>query len=876
MAGFFNFFPKGIFGLGDNANRGTEVVSVGKDCRSDGVGNPSATVSEKSIRESIESLMASIAKSAKLRTFFSHDLKLLGELKERIGNVETRIAIIGITSSGKSTLMNAVLGAPLLPTRVGPSSSKQVLCGWDEKCEAEILFSPESGKQPRVIKGPDVPAELERYGDEKFNRGNREEVDEIRVHAPGFRFDKNLVIIDTPGLDAYGLDQHKEVTMKLVLPTVDMVLFLTNVKCDSDAANLAFIDNVTTDDKPLVVVQNKIDSIEAKISRRGVEKTREEVQQDHLRRLQRLLAGAKKASVRNAPIVQVSAKAKSWKDSNLAELGEVLDRQIALNSRFRISRRARQFTRIVEEMIAALKPRLESAIRVADAQAAERSKFARWQEHLNGLSRVWQSTEDEIRRRLTAIEQLRKSMLTTIEEKYARRSGFRAILGFDKVKSIDPAITGMKSEFEQKTRELNEFFSAAISRTQEQTKVCCSDLNLEFTQVLRSKPFRSTFVSIADCQTTRTEWRTRRVKQSGFFGGCKRFLGGLFGNDDWGYDEEEYSVTVTEYDVEKLVAEIKKVSKTFFDALNQQLPVYLQSTEHAVDVLSATLQERRAAFEAQAKADVPVNEGRTLLSELEKHSRLHAGADVDSGVQNAQVAVKSAGAAFAECVVPKYVACAARLAHEQSFVAGITLVERIIQRSGARKAVICGWDREKMSSMREWYFSDGAEVGVVDFSGESTPRPVPAEPVCAFCLVNAEQTGSFKGKLLGDARAKKWLDAVKATGKVVWVMDSVREHVVPGGGCDTLAEAFAEMMNLVEVSMRGEKVFEVMACDRDLYWTVLLHELYFNERLFMSETAKQNFVNDMAKLFRLPNDRRHATGGYVSQFQMLRKETKNG
>lgn len=867
-----SFFNRMTGFLGSQVTAAPETGEIDGGRRSGREGDSLATVTEKGIRESIASLVASIAKSPKLNKFFSHDVKLLRELKERIGNVETRIAIIGITSSGKSTLMNAVLGAPLLPTRVGPSSSKQVLCGWDEKCEAEILFSPESGKQPRILKGADaIPKELEHYGDERFNPGNREEVDEIRVHAPGFRFDKNLVIIDTPGLDAYGLDQHKEVTMKLVLPTVDMVLFLTNVKCDSDAANLSFIDNVTTDDKPLVVVQNKIDSIEAKISRRGVEKTKEEVQQDHLRRLQRLLAGAKKASVRNAPIVQVSAKASNWRESNLGELGEILDKQIALNSRFRISRRTRQFTRIVEEMIAALKPRLESAIRVADAQTAERSKLSRWQEHLNGLSRVWQSTEEEIRRRLTAIEQLRKSMLTAIEDKYARRSSFRSILGFDKVKSIDPAITGMKSEFEQKTRELNEFFSAAISRTQNQTKVCCSDLNLEFSQVLRSKPFRSTYVSIADCQTTRTELRTRRVKQSGFWGGLKRFV--TFGC--CGYDEEEYSVTVTEYDVEKFVEEIKKVSKTFFDALNQHLPVYHQSTEHAMDVLSATLQERRAAFEAQAKADVPVNEGRTLLSELEKLSRLYAGADVDSGIQNAQVAVKSAVAAFAESVVPKYVACAARLAHEQSFVTSSTLVGRIIRRSGARKAVICGWDREKMASMCEWYFSNGAEVDVVDFSGESTLQPMPVEPVCAFCLVNAEQTGSFKGKLLGDARAKKWLDAVKSTGKIVWVMDSVREHVAAGGGDDTLAEAFAEMMNLVEVSMRGEKVFEVMACDRDLYWTVLLHELYFNDRLFLSETAKQNFVNDMADLFRLPNDRRHATGGYVSQFKMLRKETKN-
>ena len=141
----------------------------------------------------------------------------------------------------------------------------------------------------------------------------REEgVDEIRVHAPGFRFNHDLVIIDTPGLDAYGLDQHKEVTMKLVLPTVDMILFLTNVKCDSDAANLGFIDNVTTDSKPLVIVQNKIDSIEPKITKNGIEKTVEEVKHDHLVRIQRLVSNAKKESVRNAPIVQVSAKAPTW------------------------------------------------------------------------------------------------------------------------------------------------------------------------------------------------------------------------------------------------------------------------------------------------------------------------------------------------------------------------------------------------------------------------------------------------------------------------------------------------------------------------------------------------------------------------------------
>lgn len=824
----------------------------------------------KELADAIGSLVESICKSAKLKKFFSRELKALEELQNRLSNAETRIAIIGITSSGKSTLMNAVLGAPLLPTRVGPSSSKQVLCGLDEKCEAEILFSPESGKQPRIVKGMGaIPKELELYGDEKFNCGNREEVDEIRVHAPGFKFDKNLVIIDTPGLDAYGLDQHKEVTMKLVLPTVDMVLFLTNVKCDSDATNLSFIDNVTTDDKPLIVVQNKIDSIEAKLSRRGVEKTKEEVKLEHLRRIQRLLSRANKESVKNAPIVQVSAKAKNWEESNLGELGEVLEKQIELNSRFRVSSRIRQFSRIVEEMISVLKPRLESTARLIDMHKAEKAKLSMWQSHFDELNQEWQSTRDEIKRRLTAIENLQKNMLISIKEKYGNQVGFRSVLGFKKVKKIDPAITKMKSNFEEKTRNLNEFFSAAISRTQKHTRVCCADLNLELSQVLRSKPFRTTHVSIADCQTTRTEVKTRRVKRSGFGWGFVR----LVTLGCCGYEEEEYSKTVIEYDIGKLVDEIKKVSNEFFNALNQHLPIYNQSTRQAVDVLSEQLKERKVAFETQSKEDVPMDKGHKLLSILEQYLLMANNSNGNENIVNTQIVDKVPATTSVEYIVPKYVACAARLAFEQSFVSLNAITAKIMQHSSAKKVVVCGWDREKLSSMREWFFSEVADVDVVDFSNDEPSVPVCAS-VCAFCLVNAEQTGSFKGKLLGDTKARKWLDSVKANGKIVWVMDSVREHISEGGGEDTIAEAFAEMMNLVEQSMCGDKAFEVMACDRDLYWTVLLHELYFNERIFESENARQNFVNDMAELFRLSNERRHATGRYVTQFKQMRKEKK--
>ena len=328
--------------------------------------------SENDVLSLIDSIVGDIRNNKALAAFFNKSLNDLESLHEMVGNHDTRIAIIGITSSGKSTLMNAVLGAPMLPTRVGPSSSKQVLCGWDKVAEGEIVFSADAEKEPRRIRGnaDKIRSVLEKYGDEKFNPHNREQVDEIRVHAPGFRFNRDLVIIDTPGLDAYGLDQHKEVTMKLVLPTVDIVMFLTNVKCDSDAKNLEFIDNVTSDEKPLVVVQNKIDSIEPKISKRGIEKTVDEIRVEHKIRLKKLLANAKKASVRNAPVVQVSAKAPKWEDTNLAELGRVIDEQIRINSGARVGRRVRQLARIIEEMSEALQGKLSENAKDAKARTA--------------------------------------------------------------------------------------------------------------------------------------------------------------------------------------------------------------------------------------------------------------------------------------------------------------------------------------------------------------------------------------------------------------------------------------------------------------------------------------------------------------------------
>ena len=51
-----------------------------------------------------------------------------------------RVGVIGVTSSGKSTLINAVLGTDILSSAIAPSSGQLVCCSYGEKPEITIRF----------------------------------------------------------------------------------------------------------------------------------------------------------------------------------------------------------------------------------------------------------------------------------------------------------------------------------------------------------------------------------------------------------------------------------------------------------------------------------------------------------------------------------------------------------------------------------------------------------------------------------------------------------------------------------------------------------------------------------------------------------------
>ena len=77
-------------------------------------------VTDKSEIDIINQTLAVLKDSAKVSTRYKARIDLFEERKERALQNTYRMGVIGVTSSGKSTLINSLLNEDLLPSAVIP------------------------------------------------------------------------------------------------------------------------------------------------------------------------------------------------------------------------------------------------------------------------------------------------------------------------------------------------------------------------------------------------------------------------------------------------------------------------------------------------------------------------------------------------------------------------------------------------------------------------------------------------------------------------------------------------------------------------------------------------------------------------------------
>ena len=117
----------------------------------------------------------------------------IAALAERATSPAADVGVFGRISSGKSSLINALVAAPVLPVGATPVTALPLRV---ERGEAEVLVRFATGRTERH------PVEsVARFAAESENPGNRLGVTALKVRAPsapeGIRF------LDTPGVGAY-------------------------------------------------------------------------------------------------------------------------------------------------------------------------------------------------------------------------------------------------------------------------------------------------------------------------------------------------------------------------------------------------------------------------------------------------------------------------------------------------------------------------------------------------------------------------------------------------------------------------------------------------------------------------------------------------
>ena len=176
-------------------------------------------------------------------------------LLARLAEDRFELVVLGQFDRGKSTLINAILGAEILPTGTLPVTS--------------AITSLRHGDRPRVLVGrrggalpEEIPiARLSEFVTEQGNPRNEKGVISVDVELPATFLRRGVCFVDTPGVGSIH-ERNTELTYTY-LPEVDAAVFVTSVESPLGATELELLDTVRQYARKLFFVVNKVDQVDA-------------------------------------------------------------------------------------------------------------------------------------------------------------------------------------------------------------------------------------------------------------------------------------------------------------------------------------------------------------------------------------------------------------------------------------------------------------------------------------------------------------------------------------------------------------------------------------------------------------------------------------
>jgi len=171
-------------------------------------------------------------------------------LAERVADPALEIAVFGRVSSGKSSLLNHLLGGDILPVGVTPVTALPVHLSAAEQPAVTVEFA-ESASQTVEV------GRLQEFCSERHNPGNAKRVRRLRVGLPAPLLRRGVTFADTPGLGSLALAGAEETIA--YLPRCDVGVVLVDAASTVTHEDLALVEALYRAGATAMVLISKAD-----------------------------------------------------------------------------------------------------------------------------------------------------------------------------------------------------------------------------------------------------------------------------------------------------------------------------------------------------------------------------------------------------------------------------------------------------------------------------------------------------------------------------------------------------------------------------------------------------------------------------------------
>src|SRR5208337_2991583 len=172
------------------------------------------------------------------------------ELAARISEGRFYLACIGQFKRGKSTLINALIGEPVLPVGFIPVTAVPTVIRFGERHRARVRARAGSWREIAI-------ADLDQYVTEEHNPENIKGIVGVEVFVPSPMLSTGMCLVDTPGLGS--VFTGNTASTQAFIPHIDAALVVVGADPPLAGEELALVETVGRQVHNLILVINKAD-----------------------------------------------------------------------------------------------------------------------------------------------------------------------------------------------------------------------------------------------------------------------------------------------------------------------------------------------------------------------------------------------------------------------------------------------------------------------------------------------------------------------------------------------------------------------------------------------------------------------------------------